>query len=214
MNRTILALALGLATLSATAQDWGWRDNGNTRNRRTLLGRGADVSAFGSVLLDLGTTAGEFGTGVGGGGALMFDNVFFVGGYGMGLSGNIAPELGEGLSGTAALDYRHGGFWAGVNLLPSFPVHPVISARMGWGRAELTDDGTGGLFAATGLERARDNFFIVTPSAGLEANLTDWFTIRAEYGYRFFNGLALPGFAETGLDGQFATVSFNFGGFD
>lgn len=213
MKRTFLLLAvLAYSATSALAQ-WHGGDNGRRfGERRTIFSNWTNVSAFGAPIVELGETVGVFGTSVGGGGALLFNNTFFFGGYGMGLTNEPQFTLMETTTGTANLDYGHGGFWTGVNFFPNLPIHPTVSARFGWGQARLQEDGTGTI-AALGASEFKDNIFVVQPMAGLEVNVTDWFVVRGQYGYRFVQGLELLDLSGTELDGHFASLTFAFGGF-
>lgn len=211
MNRILITTLLLVASLAANAQrnDSRRSDDRRSGERNTIFGGDVDVSAFGGPILELGDIGGEFGSFMGGGGALLFNDRFYIGGYGQGLNNNPVVLLDETLSGTATLDMRHGGFWAGAIIWPERAVHPTISGRAGWGKAQLYDDGTGSL----GRSKAEDNIFVLSPMAGIEANITGWFTIRGEYGYRFVQGTDLPGLSSSSLDGSFASITLAFGGF-
>lgn len=214
MKRAFFLLTfLTVASIPLLAQ---WQSNGSSRHgqRETLFSNWTDVSAFGGPIVELGNVADQFTTGVGGGGALIFNNTFFLGGYGMGLTNEPTLQLGENPTESASLDFGHGGFWLGLNAFPGLPVHPTFSARLGWGKATLVEDGTGTL-NSFGYDRVEDNIFVATPMAGLEVNVTDWFVVRAQYGYRFVSGLEFErfGMESTELDGHFGSLTFGFGGF-
>ncbi len=70
------------------------------------------ISGFGGTMTEFSLVEGEFAVSQGGGGAVIFNQKFFIGGYGMGLATmhrrNDLPDYGN-----LILAFGHGGLWSG-----------------------------------------------------------------------------------------------------
>lgn len=183
------------------------RERRRSRETKYLFNNLGPTDAYGAVFVDYAQIGGRGVTFTGGGGALLFDRRFFLGGYGQGLNGTLSltPPADANLFGgePGRFDMSHGGFWLGGVILPHAAVHPIVSTRIGWGGAEWE-----------GSTLGRDYIFIVTPTVGIQANIASWMRVDLEVGYRFVDGLSLPGFTSTGLNGLNAGLTFKFGDFD
>jgi hypothetical protein len=142
----------------------------------------------------------------GGGGALVL-NDFYLGGYGMGTSSLFLN--GEGQT-DQSLKFKHGGFWLGYTPIQHRVVHPYLSVRLGWGKANYEEKDSSGQT----LSKDRSSIFVTTPEAGLEVNVFSFFRIAATASYRWANGFdPAGGFGEDDLSGFGATLTLRFGGF-
>ncbi|MFK7954021.1 MAG: hypothetical protein AB8B73_14330, partial [Ekhidna sp.] len=75
MKLTFFILSIALSAFAYSQND----------RPKTLIGNDPEnISGFGSVLFSFTSIDGELATLTGGGGAVIFDNTFFVGGYGLG----------------------------------------------------------------------------------------------------------------------------------
>lgn len=173
---------------------------------RYLFGSGNDISAFGGPFVEMGNVNGEFGVLVGGGGALLIDDAFYFGGYGIGLTTEQLQTVDELGGIDADLDFNHGGFWLGVSVPARSAVHLTASTRLGWGTARWNEPGTDNRIAS-------DDIFVISPNIGIELNLTDWFRFSVEGGYRIVTGLDMVGIGPKDLDGANVMLGFRFGGF-
>jgi hypothetical protein len=176
------------------------------RQTKYLFGDWRSTGAFGSVFVEYGEIKGNSVSFTGGGGAIIINETFLLGGYGQGLNGKLRllPNDATLFNGQAGnLDMSHGGFWLGGVILPRAAVHPVVTTRLGWGGAEWS-----------GSTIARDAIFVVTPMVGVQANINSWMRINLEGGYRIVTGLNLPGIGSRSLDGYSVGLSFQFGDFD
>jgi len=77
-------------------------------------------------------------------------------------------------------------------------VHPQLLFVMGSG--ELTDQ-----------DGVKDNIFVVQPSGGFEINISRWFRLGFEAGYRFVMQTDLPGLTDTDVSAPFGEMKFKFG---
>lgn len=186
-----LALSMCLA-LAAQAQ------------HETLFGNSRVVGGFGGPIIEWGL-GNNLSTSVGGGGALVIENIF-LGGYGMGsidFSSLIEDERID------QIELGHGGLWLGYTLAPHRLMHLYTSARIGWGAVGI--DVTSG----SNFPRNTDNVFVLTPEIGLELNVAQWFRIAGTVGYRYVDGVneKLGYYQSDAFNGYLANLTFRFGWF-
>jgi len=172
---------------------------------RTLIGNDPEnISGFGGVLFSFMPIDGELSTLTGGGGAVIFDNTFFIGGYGLGLTGNHEFEQ-EGLDYTTS--FGHGGFWLGYNIKPDNLIHMGVETRLGWGNITTKS-------IATNEKVGDDQVFVFNPQVYGEANIAYWFKVNASIGYQKTIGVDNTFFNETDFDGPSFGISLLFGWFN
>jgi len=166
---------------------------------KTLVGDGhVKISGFGGPIIEFSSIGGTMVVGAGGGGAALFNNTFYFGGYGIGLSkSNLMNN-----SNIIDVEIGHGGFWTGFIIHPNSMIHGVISTKLGWG--EISEFRRGIPISIT------DNIFVAQPQAEIELNITLWFKFSAGLGYRWVNG---QDFSTVDLNGITGSVNFIFGWF-
>lgn len=156
----------------------------------TLFGRSTRISGFGAPIVEFSNIKGQFAVSNGGGGAVLFNQTFFLGGYGISMSNSIAVNA----SGTSQrLDFGHGGFWLGYVNSHKKLVHFTSGLRLGWGGLNLKNNNSFGNNFNTRLS----NCFVATPEVGFEVNITSFFKISATAGYRFVSGVGNVQFTDT-----------------
>ncbi|NQZ76580.1 MAG: hypothetical protein HRT61_10805 [Ekhidna sp.] len=172
---------------------------------KTLIGNDPeDISGFGGVLFSFMPIDGELSTLTGGGGAVLFDNTFFIGGYGLGLASNAETTL-DGMDYSSS--FRHGGFWLGYNIKPDELVHFGVETRLGWGGITTKSVGTN-------QEVNDDDVFVFNPQLYGEANIAYWFKINAGVGYQKTIGVDSDFFDDGDFDGLTFGISLLFGWFN
>ena len=174
----------------------------------TLFDDFTSFGVFGGPIVEISSINGEVGADVGGGGALVLDDLF-IGGYGMGTD---YPEItiqeerfGELEDVLYNIRFKHGGLWFGY--VPSqFKLgHLYSSLKLGWGKAKLQNDRN---------DTPNDRVFVLTPEVGVELNLTDWFRLGITGGYRWVNGInRLPTLDDSDFSSPTGTLTFRFGAF-
>ncbi|MEO0338759.1 MAG: hypothetical protein AAF242_06050 [Bacteroidota bacterium] len=158
------------------------------------------IGVFGGPILEVGSINGEVGLDLGGGGAILLNNIF-IGGYGLGTD---YPEVTIDDE-TYNLRLRHGGLWLGYTSNPYKLMHFYSSARLGWGKTEIR---------GSGPAIASDRVFVLTPEVGLEVNLTRFMRLAITGGYRLVSGVSkLPGFENGDFSSPVGGITFRFGGF-
>ena len=161
------------------------------------------ISGFGGVFISLASIDGQVMPYTGGGGAVLLDNTFYFGGYGLGLSGDLSVEV----AGTEYdVNFNHGGFMLGYNIEPSKLVHFGVSSKIGWGsidyrsKSDLTND-------------TNDQVFILYPQAEVEFNMTHWFKLNVGVGYQQVLGVDDFFYKQSDVSSPAGSISFLFGWF-
>ena len=99
---------------------------------QVLLGSGlTSVSGFGGFLMDFSQINGKMAVSTGGGGAAIFNQVFYFGGYGLGHYSEFEYVNPEDSLVNADLRFGHGGFWLGFITKPKKLVHFNFSTKLG-----------------------------------------------------------------------------------
>lgn len=163
------------------------------------------ISGFGALLFSFTPIDGQLATLTGGGGAAIFDNTFFIGGYGLGMSGDREVTV-EGID--YRVDYGHGGIWLGYIMKPVELFHLGVESKFGWGRVRYR--------SVNGVDPqpADDQVFVFYPQLTGEVNLAYWFKLNAGVGYQKTVGIDNFAFTNTDFDGPAFSVSLIFGWFN
>ena len=199
MKRTVLVLVGLLVAGFVFAQN----------RPQTLLGDGVEyTSGFGGFMIQFAPIGGEFAAMTGGGGAVLINNAFYFGGYGLGSSDDIRISTGGQ---DYEVSFDHGGLMMGFVVRPTGMVHLGVSSKVGWGDITYNLYDTGG-FGFVG-PAIRDNVFVISPQIEAEVNMTSWFKINASVGYQLTNGVNNFYYASKDFDGTTIGLSFLFGWF-
>lgn len=174
--------------LLSTVVVFAQRNNDDDDNRQeTLFGsKRLRVSGFGAPIVEFSSVNGQFTVSNGGGGAALFNQTFFLGGYGIGMSNRV--NVGNSGS-NQRIDFEHGGFWLGYVSSPNKLIHFTGSMRLGWGGVNLRNNSFGNNF-----NTRLTNCFVATPEVGIEVNVTRFFRIAATAGYRVVSGVGTLNF--------------------
>lgn len=209
----LLILITGISLKAyGQAEDFEGRSR-NSGGTEYLFGPNTSWGGWGGSFVEIGSTDNQFSVFTGGGGGVLFNRSLFIGGFGQDLSNDIEYELpvGERANTDARLnlDMGMGGMWVGYSFPARKAVHLTAMTKFGWGDATLyyvrnNRNDNSDVYA-------QDDFFMIAPQGGLEANLAPWFRISLEGGYRFISGANLP-VVET-LDGAYGTMTLRFGWF-
>ena len=191
------------------------------------------VSGFGSPIVEFSSVMDEFAVSVGGGGAVIINQAFYIGGYGEGLSTDHRMTLERYSPGqqkneiyySRRINFGHGGFWLGYVHKSFKAVHFGGSAKIGWGEVSLYDPDQYDYYDEP---LAGDNCFVFIPQLEAELNIAKWFKVNLGVGYRLVSGLTrtylyLPEGATEPIEKQYydnkdfnsftGTITFMFGWF-
>jgi len=183
------------------------------------------ISGFGAPIVEFSAYDGNFAVFNGGGGAAIFDNKFFIGGYGMGMTTqsnypNVYSENGNLQADHLQVSFGHGGLWTGYNFMPNYPVHFVVSLKAGGGAASLINTE----FDFEDYEQYFDYVGVIKPQVDVEMNLIRWFKISFGAGYRYVMGIGdatyfnaegeeVRYFNKNDFNAPYGSITFLFGGF-
>jgi hypothetical protein len=204
-----LLLTLFLLSTLVSAQEGGFQ---------YLFGqKDLSFSGFGGPIEELSLIDGDLAFCNGGGGALIINQSFFIGGYGMGLSSrNDVPNL-YGLN-DYHLDFGHGGMWFGFINNSRDMVHYGGSIKLGAGQISIRE------FNDWHHEYAADNIVVINPTFEAEVNVTSWFKMNMGLGYRLVGSVNkhdktyieneyFNGFKSRDFNSPMLNISFLFGYF-
>jgi len=179
------------------------------------------ISGFGGPFVEFSAVEGDMAVFVGGGGALLLGQTFYIGVYGEGLTtSHYRYDLSDvtGIE-EPKISLGHGGFWLGY-IHDSFKaIHPAASLKIGWGQIALYDS----YYSYDPTDYvANDGIFVLIPQLEVEMNLTAWFKVNAGAGYRWMTGMdkqySKDGtmhdyFQSSDYNSFVGTISLLFGGF-
>lgn len=221
----LFALTMVLS-LTAFSQE---STNGNKSQFLLDPENGIQISGFGGPIFELSQIDNDLAVCTGAGGAVLFNQQFFIGGYGMGqlpvngnYSFNIREVLGAPLHQYANLSpiFAHGGLWMGYIHESHKIVHLGLSARMGWGTLAFADLNYNFHDSEIGI----DPIFVVSPQAEIEFNMLKWFKINLGLGYRYVGGVdatyinadnkTVRFYDKNSFNSLTGSLTFLFGGFE
>ena len=185
------------------------------KNPHTLVGQGVEfVSGFGAFNIGFTRIDGNVVTMLGGEGAILINNSFYIGGYGMGMSDDLSQIHVHPIEGpiTYNVDFAHGGAYMGYMINTEGLIHFGLSTKVGWGNVWVhkniffEDDN---LFP----NNVNDGMLIVNPQAEVELNVANWCRINFGAGYQLTNGIANRYYTDSDFSGVNYQLKFMFGWF-
>jgi hypothetical protein len=222
MKKIFLTTVIAFSVFMLSAQ--------NEKPTHYIFGNNGKISVngFGAPIVEFSSKGESFSVSSGGGGAVLFNQTFYIGAYGMGLATEhdvegliVKQSNGEIIKyPTMRTVFGHGGFWLGYIHNRKDAIHWGASAKIGWGTIGLVDaDFENDSHTKVGL----DQVFVLTPQIEMEMNLTRWFKINIGAGYRYVsgvdkaytndNGEVLSFYKSSDFNSPQASISFLFGGF-
>ena len=152
------------------------------------------VSGFIGPIMEFSAIQNDFAFFMGGKGGLIFNQKFYFGGYGEGLTTrhynkqwDIDKIDDKGYYGN--ITFGHGGFLLGYIHKSNKPIHFGISSRIGWGAINTIPDKDIDHYYYDKDDTYKDHVFVAIPQIEIEFNFTKWFKINAGIGYRVVAGI-------------------------
>lgn len=165
------------------------------KEMKFLFGKGNEIniSGFGGPFVGFTSMGDEFAVTTGGGGAVLFNQSFYIGGYGEGIATIHEIDftyVPHGATHNTTLNnlkqnFGHGGFWIGYIHKSHQAIHWGISSKLGFGSVTLNE---GTFRTDRNDDFAWDNVFVANPQIEVEMNLLKWFKINLGFGYQFVTG--------------------------
>lgn len=184
----LITMLIGLSSIQLSAQEeMKYLFGGEENNIK--------VSGFAGVFNEFSSVDGDFAFSMGGGAAMLFNQKFYLGAYGMGLttrhlksyiqidpSGNLRPDD------QLYTRFGHGGLWLGYIHKPQNAIHWGVNTKIGWGGITLND------LVHPGSDYKwenyySDNVFVLSPEVNVGFNLLKWMRVDLGVGYRLVTGV-------------------------
>ncbi|MFH2142466.1 MAG: hypothetical protein ABIJ97_08600 [Bacteroidota bacterium] len=172
---------------------------------KTLLSDDIKITGFGSPFLVLTNLSDQFVYIAGGGGALLFADKFYIGGYGLGMLNDFIAHKGEITE--ERLEYGHAGIWAGYIFLSKKRIHPELSLLFGWGGLSVKN--VSGYINPDKY----DAFSCIVPTGQLDIGIAQYFKIGVGISYRKISGLSYSDYSSKDFSGPCAVFSLKIGWF-
>lgn len=204
MKNVFLVFFMISITISTVAQQEEFENKEENLFENVSLN---DISGFGALITQFSSIGNEFSVMSGFSGGVLFNQKLFIGGYGMGLASQYTIENPiDTLKNN--LDFGQAGVIVGYNHNPHKLIHWTICSRMGWGNLGLYEEDNYDDLVIN------DRVFVLSPTVGAELNITKWFKLNTEIGYRVVTGIDKTEFYEENeFNSPIANVSLLFGGF-
>lgn len=174
--------------------------------QKTLLSDDVTVTGFGGLFMSLTQIEDNYVHMMGGGGAMIFAEKFFFGGYGLGMTTNL--EASKGQFKEKEMDFGHGGLWLGFIFFNKSTIHPTLSTFVGWGNVSARSVTTGYTDRET-----FDNFFVVSPVLEVEINVAKFFRIGIGGTYHYYTNISFSDYTNQDFSSPGAYLSLKFGEF-
>ena len=150
-----------------------------------------EVSGFIAPIMGFSAIDDEFAFFMGGGGAVLLNQTFYIGAFGEGLTTRHYPKNEDNLfyQYDAKISFGYGGFWLGYIHKSQNPVHFGVSTRLGWGSIYYDQyyKDVNNHFPVD--KDYLDNVFVFVPQIEAEFNFFKWMKINVGIGYRVVAGI-------------------------
>lgn len=150
---------------------------------KCMGGKDGSMTTFGGPSSTLTGTGVGNELAIGGGGGVLFDCGFFVGGFGQG-SMDMAMD-GSGPTETS-ISTGYGGLWVGGHPFADKTIHPKWGLKAGYGGVDATRPGLEGRPDQTLLE---EDVFVLEPDIGVGVKVCNSMMLDISAGYRYMSGL-------------------------
>ncbi len=179
------------------------------------------VSGFGGPIMGFSAIGNEFAFVMGGGGAVLLNQTFYIGAFGEGIATSHYYEINEGNilpAQQGKINFGYGGFWLGYIHKSQNPVHFGVSTRLGWGSIYLNRFYNDINYEYQVDPAYLDNVFVFIPQLEAEFNFFKWMKMNVGIGYRVVAGinkeyLGEPLFDKKDFNKPQGTITLMFGYF-
>jgi hypothetical protein len=175
------------AVLLSTTLLQGQNGNKEPQTQYIFGGHDSKITGFGGFSSQFGMARGKYAQYSGGGGAVLIDYKFFVGGFGSGLSGELKFDDIYTENNTIKYDQLRasmgiGGLWMGYSFNHQKPIHFAASVKVGPGAItvypkKFNHDEMTAVYT--------DIIAMVEPELMVEFNLFRWWRMQVGASYRY-----------------------------
>lgn len=181
--------------------------------REFLIGgdRPVDISGFASLMLELSSLEDEVVPSGGGGIAVLFDQTFFAGFYGLGTFKRMERPVAEFQE--VDMAFGHGGLWLGYMYQSQRLLHLGLSLKVGGGGVYLAESKSTGYIFEEENKIDEDALFVLTPQAEIELNVAPWMKVNVGVGYRYVSDVDTPYLDASDFNSPVGNINLYFGWF-
>lgn len=148
------------------------------------------VSGFGGPIMQFSAIGDEFAFLMGGGGAVLLNQTFYIGAFGEGLTTSHYTSLDESsYLPQGQTRFGYGGLWLGYIHKNQNPVHFGVSSRIGWGSIYYDLNYYDNNYEYQADPAFLDNVFVFVPQIEAEFNFFKWMKMNIGVGYRVVAGV-------------------------
>jgi len=178
------------------------------------------ISGFLSLINDFTINENQQFSSIGIGGAFLFANKFYFGGYGLGMITSLhrSDILTDNILNNYQLNYAHGGLWLGIIDSPNQKINTSFSIKLGWGALFMYN-----INSTINYNNYRDEFLVITPQFETGILITNWLKLNIGFGVRFLNGISTlykdskgnfsPVYHSSDYEGFITSFTLSFGNF-
>ena len=159
------------------------------------------MGGFGGPLVQIGKLNSSTFIWMGGGGGLIINHRYFIGGFG---ENSISNVKANGIYSGSHLEIGHGGFWLGYIQKIGKRSNLFMSGQLGFGKSYQLKNEDKSYYT---------DYTIIKPCVEYEYVFTNYFKVGAGASYSYFNGAGLPSWSNNSLTGFNFILSFKFGWF-
>ncbi|MBI4645617.1 MAG: hypothetical protein HY738_03225 [Bacteroidia bacterium] len=171
-----------------------------------LLKDSINITGFLSPFINGSGIINDIGFSVGGAGAIVFADHYFVGGYGFALLSDI--YIRKGSKSGKGIEMTHGGIYVGYNFLQKNRIQLGFSAQFGWGGIALTSPGE-----KFYVKENTDKFFILSPAIYFDRIITSKLSASFVFTYNFFNDIDIEEHTDRDFSGPGVSLMIKVGKF-
>lgn len=199
MKYFLCVVSLVIFCAFSNAQDSTYVDD----DYNTVFSEDVNITGFGGPLLNFSRVTDNFAFFMGGGGAILFNDNLYFGGYGSGMTNRI--EIDSAVYSGNFIGFANGGLWAGYVFNGNKVIHPSFSLMLGWGSVTIANE--------FGYIKELDPVYVITPGLGFEINVSDFLRIDAGINYRYVTGINELSFEDEEFSDFGAHITLKIGWF-
>lgn len=183
------------------------------QEREFLIGadRPVSISGFMGLMTEISSLEGEVVPSVGAGIALLLDQTFYIGFYGLGTIKSLEKQLLQYQQ--VDMAFGHGGLWMGYIHQSERLLHLGVSLKIGGGGVYLAERRGHEFIFEEKNKIDEDALFVLIPQAEMELNVAPWMKLNLGLGYRFVDGVDTPYLNENDFASPVGSLGFYFGWF-
>lgn len=204
----IIAVLFSLLFINVRAQE-------DQEEIKTIFDQGVHrISGFGGPFMYFSTFHKDFAHFMGGGGGVLINNKFYLGGFGFGLTtSHPVPtsqydRLNLDLNTDYKYDFGYGGLMFGYIFGWSNAIHLTVGFQGGWGAISIRNPND-----FTDWDFEADPVYVLSPLAEVEMNITRFFRIGVGANYRYVGDVDFSNLDDMDLSSPGVYLSFKFGWF-